>query len=426
MGEDTDTTTVARIVDHLFRRESGRLVAILVRRFGSARLYLAEDAVQDALLKAMQRWPFTGVPENPTAWLLQTAKNRLVDQARRDTVWREQQPELSPLIEECLQAALRAPPPVFEDEVRDSQLRMMFVCCQPDLAPEAQVALTLKTLCGFGEREIAAAFLVGEAAVAKRLVRARQFLREQMIEIELPAAEELAPRVEHIVRVLYLLFNEGYKASHGDSLLRADLCMEAIRLAELLVAHPAGCRPEVHALIALMYLDTARLPARVNEAGDLQLLSEQDRGRWDQEAIARGLEHLSTAAAGATVTRYHLEAGIAACHTLAPNGDATDWKQILVLYDQLLEMDRSPMVALSRAVAVARVAGPREGLAVLGAMDGRAALENHHLLHAVSAQLWFETGDHVRAAASYRRALTLVSLPVERAFLEQQLSRCVT
>src|ERR1035437_5363062 len=253
---------VTRLLDHLFRRESGRLVAILTRHFGVAHLHLAEDVVPDALVRAMQTWPFTGVPQTPSAWPPQTAKNRAIDATRRGQLWRGKQPELMPLVEDCLQSALTVPPPLFEDEMRDSQLRMMFVCGHPGLPVEAQVALTLKTLCGFGEREIAAAFLETEAAVTKRLVRARQFLREQGVAVDLPPAAELAPRVDMVLQALYLLFNEGYKASQGDSLLRTDLCAEAIRLAELLGEPPLGDRPATRALLALIDLGAARLPAR--------------------------------------------------------------------------------------------------------------------------------------------------------------------
>lgn len=424
MAEKTNSTSVARLVDHLFRRESGRLVAILTRRFGAACLETIEDAVQDALLRAMQGWPFSGVPENPTAWLLQTAKRRLLDQIRRHAVWEQKQAELSLAIDAYLPSSPSAPALQFEDELRDSQLRMMFVCCQPGLPAEAQVALTLKTLCGFGEREIATAFLVSESAVTKRLVRARQFLREQLISVDMPPVAEQAARVAHVAQVLYLLFNEGYKASHGDSLLRADLCAEAIRLAELLAAHAIGDRPEIHALLALMHLNAARLPARLNEAGDLQQLTEQDRTLWNQEAMAHGLRHLSQATAGKTISRYHLEAGIVACHVLAPDNTACDWPQILSLYDQLLELHPSPMIALNRAVAVARVASPQAGLDALETMEGRETIDNHHLLHAVTAQLYYEAGNRAQAAVSYRRALDLAPLPVERSFLAQRLARC--
>ncbi len=415
---------VSRLVDHLFRREAGRLVAILTRHFGVAHLHLAEDVVQDALGKAMQTWPFTGVPQNPSAWLLQTAKNRALDHTRRDSLWRGKQSELSPLIEDCLQNALTVPPPQFEDEIRDSQLRMMFVCCQPGLPAEAQVALTLKTLCGFGEREIAAAFLSTEAAVTKRLVRARQWLREQAVAVELPPAAELAPRVDMVLQALYLLFNEGYKASSGDSLLRADLSAEAIRLAELLLAHPLGDRPATHALLALMCFGAARLPARTDDGGSLLLLAEQDRTRWNQQQIKQGMRHMAASGTGINVTRYHLEAGIAACHCLAPSFAATDWRQIVTLYDLLVERDGSPIVALNRAVAVAQVDGPRVGLAALDGIKDRKALEHYHLFHAVVGQLWLDAGETAKATAGFRRALELAALPAERALLEKRLAQC--
>ena len=416
---------VTELLDHLFRRESGRLVAILTRHFGVQHLHLAEDVVQDALVRAMQTWPFTGVPQNPSAWLLQTAKNRAIDHTRRGSLWRGKQPELMPLVEDCLQAALSGPPPQFEDEIHDSQLRMMFVCGHPGLPVETQVALTLKTLCGFGEREIAAAFLVNEAAVTKRLVRARQFLREQGVAMELPPAAELAPRVDMVLQALYLLFNEGYKASQGDSLLRADLCAEAIRLAEILIAHPLGDRPATRALLALMYLGSARLPARTDGDGGLLLLAEQDRTRWNQGEIKRGMKHFAASGMGTNLTRYHLEAGIAACHALSPSFAATDWQQIVKLYDDLLALDGSPIVALNRAVAVAQVSGQRAGLDALDQIKDRRALENYYLLHAVAGQLWFDAGDTKQAAICFRRALQLAALPAERILLEKRLGQCL-
>ncbi|MDB6093582.1 MAG: polymerase sigma factor [Verrucomicrobia bacterium] len=424
MPAASSSPEVSRLLDHLFRREFGRLVAILTRQFGVEHLHLAEDVVQDALVRAMQAWPYSGVPQNPTAWLLQTAKNRALDHTRRRTLWRGRQSKLIPLVEDCLHSALTASPPQFEDEIRDSQLRMMFVCGHPGLPVEAQVALTLKTLCGFGEREIAAAFLASEAAVTKRIVRARQFLREHGVAVEMPLAAELASRVEMVLQALYLLFNEGYKASHGDSLLRLDLCQEAIRLTELLAAHPVGQRPVTDALLALMYLNAARLPARTDGEGALLLLAEQDRSRWNRSQVAIGLRHLASSGAGPSVTRYHLEAGIASCHCLAPSFAETDWAQIVSLYDLLLEQDGSPIVALNRAVAVAYASGQRAGLDAIDRIKDRTALENYHLLHAVSGQLWFDAGDQARAASSFRRALELATLPAERVLLEKRLAQC--
>ena len=411
---------VAGVVDHLFRRESGRLVAILARRFGVAHLHLAEDVVQDALLKAMQVWPFTGVPDNPSAWLLQTAQNRALDQARRASAWRRKQPALVALAEEFSETS----PARFEDEIADSQLRMMFVCCHPGLPADAQVALVLKTLCGFGEREIAAAFLAAEDAIVKKLVRARKFLRDARVPIELPPAAKLGPRVESVQRALYLLFNEGHKASHGESLLRADLCADAIRLGELLATHAVGARPATHALLALMHLHAARLPARVADDGSLLVLAVQDRSKWNRAQIARGLGHLEKSAAGENLTRWHIEAGLAACHALAPSFAATNWPHILELYDLLLALDRSPIVALNRAIALAQAHGAAAGLRVLDDLPGRRALERYHLFHAVRGHLLLEAGKKKEAAAALRRALALAVLPAERELVERRLATC--
>jgi RNA polymerase sigma factor (sigma-70 family) len=413
---------VPGIVDHLFRREAGRLVAILARRFGAERLHLAEDVVQDALVKAMQTWPFTGVPRNPTGWILRVACNRALDSLRHDRLGRDRQHEFAALVEDFLATAAGDASPRFEDEIRDSQLRMMFVCCHPGLPVEAQVSLTLKMLCGFGEREIAAAFLTSETAIAKRLVRARQFLREQRVAVELPPAAELGRRLDAVLQALYLVFNEGYKASYGDSLLRRDLCVDAVRLGELLLAHPLGDRPETHALLALMLFNAARLPARVGADGASLRLSEQERSLWDRDMIMRGVRHLEASGAGSVVSAFHLEAGIAACHALAQSDSATDWKRILELYDSLLEINPSPVVALNRSVAVARVHGPAEGLRSLASMKNRASLDNYYLLHAVEGQLWLDSGEPGKAVPCIQRAHELAQVDAERVSLARRLA----
>lgn len=397
-------------------------MAILARRFGAGRLQLAEDVVQDALVRAMQVWPYTGVPDNPSAWLLQTARRRAFDTLRHDRVLTKKAPAIAPLIEDCARDALAVPPPQFEDEIADSQLRMMFVCCQPSLPADAQVALVLKTLCGFGEREIAAAFLASEAAITKKLVRARKLLRDAGVAVEVPPAAKLAPRVATVLTALYLLFSEGYKSSHGDALLREDLCAEAIRLGELLAAHPLGQRPETHALLALMYFNQARLAGRTDDTGALLRLAEQDRSRWSRADIQRGMVHLGESAEGTQLTRYHLEAGIAACHCLAPSYAETDWARILELYEHLREIADSPIVALNRAIAVAQVHGAAAGLDALTKIPGRRTLEKYHLYHAALGQLQLECGRHTDAVAALRKAQALATNAAERELLTAKLS----
>ncbi len=411
---------VADAVGHLFRREAGRLVAILAHRFGAENLHLAEDLVQDALVKAMQTWPFTGIPANPSAWILQVACNRAIDQTRRNRWVKCNQLELGALAEEWLQTVGQSGDARFEDEIHDSQLRMMFVCCHPSLPAETQVALTLKILCGFGDREIAAAFFITEAAAAKRLARGRKALQEHRVSTDLPGSGELASRLQSVLQALYLLFNEGYKASHG-LLLRVDLCTEAIRLAELLLAPPFERRPEVDALLALMNFNASRLDARIGPAGDMLLLPHQDRNRWDHEKIKRGLAHLEKSGQGTVVSRFHLEAGIAACHSLAPDDARTNWRRILALYDELLELESSPIVAMNRAVALAKVKGPNAGLAALAEIPDRNALEQHYLLHAVTGNFHMDAGDAREAAVHFRKAWALATVKVERDLLARKI-----
>lgn len=393
------------------------MVATLTRIFGLEHLHLAEDVVQEALVRALQTWPFYGVPQNPPAWIMRASRNLALDVVRRERLFRDKEPEMVRLLErEGL-----APDVTAETEIADDTLRMMFVCCHPVIPQEAQVALALKTLCGFSPAEIAKAFLTTEAAIAKRLTRARQRIREAGVRFEIPEAGELSGRLDGVVRSLYLLFNEGYKASSGQHLVREDVCREAIRLTSALAQHPAGDHPRTHALLSLMLLNAARLPARVDGEGNLLRLREQDRTRWDRSLIARGLFHLARSAAGGEVTEYHLQAGIAACHCAAKDDASTDWPRILSLYDRLVEMEGSPVVALNRAVAVAHVHGPRAGLAAIEAMPGRAALKQYHLLYAVQAELAARAGDYEAALAHLRRAVPLAEVASERAFLEKQL-----
>ncbi|MGH8246139.1 MAG: RNA polymerase sigma factor, partial [Gammaproteobacteria bacterium] len=311
-----------------------------------------------------------------------------------------------------------------EDEIKDDSLWMMFMCCHPLLPQEAQVALALKNLCGFSPAEIARAFLTSEAAIAKRLTRAKQKIREAGVPFELPMGEELMERLDGVLQTLYLLFNEGYKASSGERLVRAELCHEAIRLVTLLARHSVGNRPRTHALAALMLLNTARLPARTDADGNILRLNEQDRSSWDTSMIARGMLHLSQSAAGEELTGYHLQAGIAACHCAAADFESTDWPRILSLYDRLVQLDDSPVIALNRAVAIAHVRGPEAGIEAVTAIRDPQLLDSYYLLHAVLAQFEAQLKHFQSAAAHLRKAIQLTGVKSEQALLSHRLRDC--
>jgi RNA polymerase sigma-70 factor (ECF subfamily) len=407
------------IAGDLFRHEGARIVAMLTAHLGVDRLQLAEDVVQEALVRALQTWPYRGVPENPAAWLMQTAKNLALDTLRRERSWQEKEDGIAHAHERWL--AEPASAAESDGTFNDDTLRMMFVCFHPQLSAEAQTALALRTLCGLSPAEIAAAFLTGEAAISKRLVRARQRIRELALPFAMPGPEELPARLDGVLGTLYLLFNEGYKASGGDRLVREELCHEAIRLAGLLAGHPATNQPRVHALLALMLLNAARLAARTDAAGNLLRLHEQNRALWDQAMIQSGIQHLALAATGGALSEYHLEAGIAACHSTAVDEAATDWPRILGLYDQLVALNHSPIIALNRAVAMARVRGPQAGLDALDAMPGRGSLQNYHLYHAVRGSLLVELDRSAEALIYFRKAETLAVLPSEKEFIARRI-----
>jgi RNA polymerase sigma factor (sigma-70 family) len=413
-------TEVNQWVDALFRHESGKMVASLTRFLGLSYLELVEDAVQEALLKAARQWPYRGIPEQPTAWLWQVAKNQAIDRLRREKTLAN---KLSQLVQEIDQYT-HLPEPQLAYEIQDSLLRLIFTCCHPILPPEAQVALTLKTICGFSIPEIARAFLIPEATVAKRLVRAKQKIREAGLPYEVPQGSELSPHLETVQEVLYLLFNEGYSASQGDRLIRWELCREAIRLTGLLVEHPAGDTVQTHALLALMLLHAARLNARQDERGHLLPLAEQDRLQWDKAMILKGLHHLEQATTTQDLSEYHLEAGIAACHCVAADYATTDWPGILHLYDLLLNLNPSPVIALNRAVALAEVAGTEAGLEAIRQIQDSATINSYHFFYATRAELYLKLGDYESACHDYEQALKLTSIPSEQDFLAGKRAAC--
>jgi RNA polymerase sigma-70 factor (ECF subfamily) len=400
------------------------MVAHFARLLGPANLELAEEAVQEALLRALETWPYSGVPENAPAWLFRVAHNAAIDALRRgrrslslDTY------ESSPTL-----AALPVPQtspddPHLDEQLRDDELRMILMCCHPEMPPEAAVALSLKTVGGFSVREIARVFLAEEATIAQRLVRAKRQIREHHLTLELPGGAALERRLNSVLEVVYCIFNEGYAAHEGEDLIRRDLCEEALRLG-FLIASSSITAPRVHALVALMAFQAARLPARTDAAGDLVLLDSQDRALWDRSLIALGFYHFERSMRGDAVSPYHAEAAIAATHARAPDASSTNWPLILHMYDQLLAINPSPVVALNRAVALAKVRGPAEALTVVEPLAGNRQLRDYHLLLAVRGHLLLELGRLEEAAQCFREAIERPCSGPERRFLGRKLAAC--
>lgn len=408
------------LVGHLFRHQAGAMVSTLTRILGSRNLDLAEDVVQDALVKAIECWPYAGIPDRPALWLVAAAKNRAIDLLRRQVTSRAKMDqilaELRP-VEDVAGAEAAA----LSRGVVDDVLGMLFMCCHLSIPREARVALALRAVAGLSVAEIARAFLAQESTIAQRIVRAKRHIREQDVVVEVPHSGELVGRLDSVLEVLYLWFNEGYGAHEGTELVRTDLCDEAIRLARLLANHPATDRPTCHALLALMLLQAARFPTRIDGEGNLLLLRDQDRPQWDQRLVDLGLRHLERCAEGQEVGAYHLEAGIAACHATARSYEETDWWQIIDLYDHLYRVNPSPVVALNRAVARSRLLGPGVGIEEIEPIRNAQGLARYHLLPAVLAELWAEAGNPAEAARLYRQALGQPSSEPERRFLVKRL-----
>jgi len=401
-------------IEAVYRSDWGRIVATLIRQVGD--FDLAEEAVQEAFTAAVDQWKVSGVPESPRAWIIQTARHKAIDRIRRQSNFEEKLVSyvtsgFAPTIQE---------PDYDTSEIPDDRLRLIFTCCHPALAPEAQVALTLRTLCGLETDEIARAFLVPSATMAQRLVRAKRKIRDARIPYVVPETGEMAARINAVLAVVYLVFNEGYAATRGE-LVRTDLCAEAIRLARLLITLMGPQVPaEAAGLLGLMSLHDARREARLDESGDLVTLEEQDRTRWNRRQILEALP-LVEAAMRSEPGPYALQAAIAAQHCLAQRPEDTNWREILRLYTELERLQPSPVVALNRAVAVAMVQGPQAALVVIEDLAAGNGLENYHLLHAAKADMLRRMGSNLEAAASYRRALNLVTNDSERRFLERRL-----
>ena len=410
--------------DHLFRREAGRMVAALTRVFGVHNLALAEDVVQDAFCRAMEVWRMRGVPENPSAWLMATAKNRALDVLRRQRTARTFAPELGRLLESEWTLA-----PVVEElfaanAIKDDLLRMMLSCCHPRLSEEAQVALILNILCGFSVDEIAGAFVSSHAAIEKRITRAKKIFSGSKSLFDVTAPAEFSKRLPAVQRALYFLFNEGYHGASPETAVRTELCHEAMRLGVILLDHPLGGTPSSYALSALMCFDAARLPGRVDASGNLISLFDQDRSLWDQNLVLKGLKLMELSASGPELTEYHVEAAIASIYSTAARAEETNWQTIVSLYDTLMTIRPSPIVALNRAIAVAQRDGPERGLEEIAAIKDRNRLSAYPFYAAALGELELRSGREDAAREHFRTAQGLARNPMERRFLDRRMEAC--
>jgi RNA polymerase sigma factor (sigma-70 family) len=434
---------VQKLVDHLFRQEAGRMVAILTRLFGIHNLELAEDVMQDTLHQALKDWSLGDIPDNPSGWLMVVAKRKAINAIRRERLLRSFAADIDALLKSEWTAAYTMDQVFLEDEIKDSQLRMIFTCCHPALPMEGQVALTLKTLCGFSIPEIAAALLTSESTINKRLYRAKEKIRQELIQFTVPSGLSLVPRLDAVLLVIYLLFNEGYNSSGDNPVIRQDLCLEAMRLGMLLIEKPvtmerrvsvpkggrapAGTTadyPPIYALLALLCLHSARFEARIDTNNSLVVLEEQDRNLWNKELITQGIEFLSRSAGGDEVTAYHLEAAIAAEHCLAPDFQSTNWGKIHEYYSSLEKLKPSSVIKLNLAIVTGKKDGPLVAIGLLHELEKHRALDGYYLLYASLGEFYQQTGKDVEATAYFKRAQALTKSPAIREALERKIQQC--
>lgn len=417
---------VNKLVDNLFRHESGKLVSVLTRIFGSENLDLAEDVVQDSLIEALNQWTYKGAPENPSAWLFMVAKNKALNIINREKYKRKYSSDVAHFLQSQWTAEPALSHIFSEEQILDDQLRMMFTCCHPTISSDSQVALTLKTLCGFSIPEIAKAFLTTDENINKRLVRARQKIRDDKIPFEVPDVKFLESRLDAVLETIYLLFNEGYSASTGNHLVRFELCEEAIRLSEIIASHDAlKNKSNVHAILSLMYLNASRFRSRIDGQGNILTMAEQDRALWDRSLMQKGFFYIEKSAIHNTVSIYHILAAISAYHCAAADYESTDWKSILALYDKLMQIDQSPVVVLNRAIVVSKVDGVLEGIRELEKIKDTRALESYHLFYSTEAEFYMQLNDFRRASYSLEKAIQLSPLQAEKDMLQRKLDACM-
>ena len=412
---------VSKLVDHLFRHESGKMISVLSKLLGLQNLETANDIVQDSLLQAMNTWSFKGIPDNPPAWLYRVAKNKAIDFLRKEKKFREISPQYSYLLQSEYTLASTVTNFFLEDEIQDSQLRMIFACCHPAIAEESQLALTLKTLCGLSVTEISKAFLTTEDTIAKRIYRAKEKIKAANIQLDVPHSNELPSRIDTVLKSLYLLFNEGYNSSHPDHLIREDLCEEAMRLCFLLTRHSLTAYPRSKALLALMCFQASRLDARLDDKSNIILLKHQDRSKWNRSLMSKGFELMEESTEPFEVSTYHLEAAIASQHATAKSFEQTDWKSIYHLYEMLYQLQPNPIVAMNKAIASAYAISKENALNELQKISG---LEHHHLYLASIGEIHFEMHNKTEAKKFYQRALHFTSSGHEQQLLVNKIKNC--
>jgi RNA polymerase sigma factor (sigma-70 family) len=414
-------TQIEQTVENLFRHEWGKLVAVLTKLFGPQNLQMAEDVVQDTLLKAFNSWKINGVPQNPSAWLFTVARNKAVDVLRQQKRHSEFSKSITPLLQSEYTLVPLVKEIINTDTIDDDQLRMMLVCCHPCLSAEAQVSLILKTLCGFNVAEIAKAFVTGYDTIEKRLYRARQSFRDSKVQFELPAAAELDKRLDNVLIAIYLLFNEGYNSTQHKDLIRNDLINEAMRLCELICRNPLIKNTGTHALMALICFAAARNDARLDTDGNILLLKDQDRRRWNKPLIEKGVFHLEASSAGESISKYHFEAGIAYEHAKAGTYATTDWQNILQCYNLLQQYFPSPVVELNRAIVISELQGAAEGIKAIESISQLSSLKKYYLLPATLGELHLQLHLYDKAKAYLAEAIALTQSATEKKLLQQKL-----
>lgn len=404
-------------IDQLFRREAGKITAVLVKLLGADHWDTAHDIVQDTLLQAMQYWSYKGIPDNPSAWLYKAARNRAIDLLRREKKFRE----ISPLLQSEYSLAPAINQVFLDGEIRDSQLSLIFACAHPSIPEESQIALILKTLCGLSTSEIARSFLTGPDTIEKRIYRAREKFKTEKIRLDIPVGDELPARLEAVLKSIYLLFNEGYNSSHPNQLIRKDLCEEAIRLAQFLTQNKITRLPRTYALLALMHFQASRLDARLDGSGDIILLKDQDRRLWNRDLIRKGFDLLEQAAEPFETSVYHFEAAIASIHASSPSFAETDWKSIYHLYEMLYALQPSPVVGLNKAIASSYAISAKHAIAEMSTLKG---LEKNHLFYASLGEMYWSVEEFSMARRYFEIALDLAPSLSEKSLLKKKIGLC--